>query len=308
MRKYAKTMDKAWVQRNETAVSFFYSDCVDLFEGDYDIEAQVILMKKEIREGPLNRISSDKSKHQNGLDIAIEQYGKQVLVRQHNRKKRAVIEKCLNDVLAKVHTHEQGNPDFVLCYGNFREDEDLFIRFEELNFKVNEIRAEKKMEPTIHAEIEYPEIKAKFKAQKLQRSSPALSLLSSEEAPNSSGCEKTTEQDVRSEKLEEDLHPESATVLFPPHPQNAFSAAGVKQYRDKSWELPTESASHCAESPYRGPTIAELDWSANTEVWTVCSQRRPSQARYYLIDNKNDDLFNFLVQLDEDLPEDISVD
>merc|ERR550517_1917701 len=236
---------------------------MDPFEADYDIEAQVILMKKEIREGPLNRISSNKSKHRNGLDIAIEQYGKQVIVRLHHRKKRSIIEKCLNDVLAKVHTREQGNPDFLLCYGNFREDEDLFIRFEELNFKVNEIRAEKKMEPTIHAEIEYPEIKAKFHAQKLQRDSPVLSRLSSE---RTNSHEQSPELDKLSEKLEEDFYPESATVLFPPHPENAFSAAGVKQYSDKSWELPHLSETQSSEPPYKGLTITELDWSANTEV------------------------------------------
>jgi len=300
MRKYAETMENAWVQRNETAVSFFYGDCIELFEADDDIEASVINMKKEIREGPLNRISSDVSKHLTGLDVAIEQYGKQVLVRLHHRKKRAVVEKCLNDVLAEVHTHEQGNPDFVLCYGNFREEEDLFIRFEELNFKVNEMRAEKKMEPTIHAEIEYPEIKAKFRAQKLQRASPFLSEATT---PCSSGTgtkDHTPEQNKHSDILEEDLYPESATVLFPPHPENAFSAAGVKQYRDKNWEMPAVASTKYYHSPYKGPKIAELDWSANTKVWTVCSHRRPSQARYYLVDSRKEDLFKFLVQLDED--------
>merc|ERR1719397_1863648 len=175
-------------------------------------------MKKEIREGPLKMISSGFNNHINDQDVVIEQYGKQILVRQHHRKKRAVVEKCLNDVLAKVHTREQGNPDFLLCYGNFREDEDLFIRFEELNFKVNEMRAEKKMEPTIHAEIEYPEIKAKFQAQKLQRCTPFVSEVTT---PCSSVAEtKAHTPDHTSEKLEEDLSPESATVLFPPHPQN----------------------------------------------------------------------------------------
>jgi len=303
MRKYAENMENAWVQRNETAVSFFYGDCIEMFEADDEIEARVINMKKEIREGPLNRISSDISKHLTGLDVAIEQYGKQVLVRQHHRKKRAVIEKCLNDVLAKVHTHEQGNPDFVLCYGNFREDEDLFIRFEELNFKVNEMRAEKKMEPTIHAEIEYPEIKAKFQAQKLQRCSPFISAVTT--PCSSAGGTKDHTPEKYSVKLEEDLHPESATVLFPPHPQSAFSAAGVKQYRDKSWEIPAVFSSKYHHSPYKGPKIVELDWSAHTKVWTICSHRRPSQARYYLVDSRKEDLFNFLVQLDKDPAEEI---
>jgi len=298
MRKYAATMDKSWVQRNETAVSFFYGDCMNFFEGDADIEARVIMMKKEIREGPLYRRSSDMTKHLTGLEVAIEQFGKQILVRQHHRKKRAIVEKCLNDVLAKVHTHKQGNPDFVLCYGNFREDEDIFLRFEELNFKVNEIRAEKKMEPNLAAEIEYPEIKAKFWALKMGFSPVVNSEVTTKSISGDSN-ETSPEHDEHSVKLEEDMYPESATVLFPPHPQNAFTAAGEKQYRDRSWELPSDSSSQF-HSSYQGPKIAELDWSAHTEVWTVCSQRRPSQARYYLVDSRKDDLFNFFVQLDED--------
>jgi len=292
------------VQRNETAVSFFYGDCVELFGTDDDIEARIINMKKDIREGPLRRVSSDVNSHVTGRDVVMEQYGKQILVRQHHRKKRAVIEKCLNDVLAKVHTHEQGNPDFILCYGDFREDEDLFIRFEELNFKVNEMRAEKMMEPTIHAENEYPEIKANFQAQSLKRNLSFSNIT----IPDSSGAEPKhpiRDHDKYSGKLEVEFQPESEAVLSQLHPQKAFSETEFKPQIDINLPMQLESSSMYCDSPYRGPKIAELDWSAHTEVWTVCSHRRPSQARYYLVDSSREDLFNFLVQLDKDPTEDI---
>jgi len=301
MRKYAETLENAWVQRNETAVSFFYGDCLELFGADDDdIEARIIKMKKDIREGPLKRISSGINSHINDQDVVIEQYGKQILVRQHRRKKRAVVEKCLNDVLAKVHTHEQGNPDFILCYGNFREDEDLFIRFEELNFKVNEMRAEKKMEPTIHAENEYPEIKANFQAQIQERPLPSLNEETTSCSNGAKPKNRILNYDRRySGKVEVEFQPEDTLKPVP--------GTECKHQVDKTLETHQGSSKYW-DSPYRGPKIAELDWSAQTEVWTVCSHRRPSQARYYLIDSRKEDLFNFLVQLDKDPTEDVTTE
>jgi len=277
MRKYAVNMEKAWVQRNETVVSFFYDDCMNLIEADNDIEARMVMMKKEIRS-VIQKHKAARAHDKGGKDpsysddpklsnIAIEQYGKHILVRQHQRKKRAVIEVCLNDVLDEVHSRVKGNPDFVLCYGNFREDEDLFLRFEELNFRVNEIRKERKMSPSIHAEIEYPEITYKYRKDHGTKS----------EKPKSYSRSRAFDH-----KEEDDFVPEGATFLFPPSLEDKI---------DNKFGSP-ESTSV--------PQIAELDWSANTEVWTVCSQRRPSHARYYLLDSKRDELFNFLVKMDED--------
>jgi alpha,alpha-trehalose-phosphate synthase [UDP-forming] len=283
MRKYAANMEKAWVQRNETVVSFFYEDCMNLIEADNAIEARVVMMKKEIRsvihrhKAARANVKDHKncrhSKNRKLSNIAIEQYGKQILVRQHQRKKRAVIEVCLNGVLDEVHTRVKGNPEFVLCYGNFREDEDLFLRFEELNFRVNEIRKEQKMSPSIHAEIEYPEIKYKF----LNGSGTKKDKYFRKKYPRSSVFHPAGAEG-------EGFSPEGATFLFP-HP--------IEDKLDAKCDSPAESTPPARQ-------IAELDWSANTEVWTVCSQRRPTHARYYLLDSKRAELFNFLVKMDQD--------
>jgi len=279
MRKYAASMEKAWVQRNETVVSFFYDDSMNLIEADNHIEARVVMMKKEIRR-VIQKHQAARVQDKDGKDIsypndpklsniAIEQYGKHILVRQHQRKKRAVIEVCLNDVLDEVHSRVKGNPDFVLCYGNFREDEDLFLRFEELNFRVNEIRKEQKLSPSIHAEIEYPEITHKYGK------------------GNVTYPEYWKKRCSRSHAFtakDEIFSPEGATFLFP---------SAIEDKVCTKCDSPEDSTPPV-------PQIAELDWSANTEVWTVCSQRRPSHARYYLLDSKRDDLFNFLVQMDKD--------
>jgi len=164
----------------------------------------------------------------------------------------------------------------------------------------------------MHAEIEYPEIKAKFTARKKLQERNQLTLSSSMSISSNADCTHSpnnadntrisnTQTTNGSMHIDEDLNPESVTILFPPHPENAFSKTGAKEYTNKSWEFPNTSISQDEPtSTYEGPDIAELDWSAQTQVWTVCSQRRPSQARYYLIDNRKDDLFNFLVQLDDD--------
>jgi len=307
MRKYAEILGNAWVQRNETAVSFFYDDCITLFEADDDIEARITNMKMEIEEGPLREFSS-KSKRKSGPEVVIEQYGKQILVRQHHRKKRAVVEKCLNDVLAKVHTHEQGNPDFILCYGNFREDEDLFIRFEELNYKVNEMRALKMMEPTMHAEDEHPDLESKFQAQHQKRCSPFSYHEKKRHSRVTDPKDLIPDEEKDSRNLDNDLHPKSLGVLSSPQSQSVVPPSGLKKYKEESWEIQKLSSPKCYDSPYNGPKIAELVWSTQTEVWTVCSHRRPSQARYYFVDSRKEDLFKFLVQLDKDPTEDIMVE
>merc|ERR1719192_2968214 len=77
----------------------------------------------------------------------------------------------------------------------------------------------------------------------------------------------------------DDFAPEGATFLFPPHPVDAFDEKGAKEYKPKRWEQREHKDD--TEKDVE-PHICDLDWTDKTEVWTICSIRRPTQARYYL--------------------------